>query len=169
MIKNIKVGSICEPTNRTDIILGMNMTFDDVLGIARPFVENIQRVREATLGSVISFQYDEGRNLHLLVCHQIGKGGWMDADKYVRYGMDYLWKADPFREYSIVSIGTGRVGRRDGADHAAIRTAMSTSFLPVDLFILDERAPIPAEMSAKILPFRMWDIERGEVPLRMAA
>lgn len=170
MIKDIKVGNILDISNSADIIVGMNTTFDDVFGIAKPFVENINRVRQVTLGSVISFNYDDARNLHLLVCHKIGKGGWVNADQYVRYGMDYLWKADSGRAYSAVRIGTGRVGRRDGADHSAIHTAMGTSFLPVDLFVLNEREEIPAEASAKIIPFRMWDMVQGEVPLqRMAA
>jgi hypothetical protein len=169
MIKDIKVGNILDRSNRADIIVGMNTTFADVFGIAKPFVDDIRKTRTVRLGSVISFNYDKTRNLHLLICHHIGKRGWTNADQYVRYGMDYLWKAGGDRKYSAVRIGAGRVGKRDGADQAAIHTAMGTSFLPVDLFILDEPAQIPAEATAKIIPFRMWDMVHGEAPIQQLA
>lgn len=64
--------------------------------------------------------------------------------------MDYLRQTEgPTEEFSIVQIGTGRVGIRDGADAVAIRTAMATSFLPADLFIYQK--PETVAKHAKVL------------------
>ena len=170
-IKSIRVGNILSPDNPTDIIIGMNAEFDDVTGIGKPFIDQIVKTRDVSLGSVITFDYDGSRQLHMLICHHLLKGGWDRADHYVRYGMDFLWNSDPNRDYSIVNIGTGRVGKRDNADHAAIRTAMSTSFLPVDLFVLNE-SERPAAAMAQVIPLkplRMWDMARGETDIRLAA
>ncbi len=171
MIKHIKVGNILDPSNKAHIIIAMNTEFDDVRGIGKPFVGKIKRTRSIKLGTVVSFDYDGSRELHMLVCHRLGKGGWENADQYVRYGMDYLWKCEPHHSYSIVNIGTGRVGKRDGADHMQIRSAIASSFLPVDLFVLNEPMQIPAEAAARIIPFRMWDMERGavQIPVQAAA
>ncbi|HEY0010913.1 MAG TPA: hypothetical protein VGB97_03330 [Candidatus Paceibacterota bacterium] len=115
----------------------MNTDFKDVRGIATRFVANIMPDMAPELGSVISFDFDGKRKLHLIICHEIGEGGWKNADKYVRFGMDYLDHLTDDRQHSIVQIGTGRVGRRDGADAPAIITAMAQSFLPVTLYIYD--------------------------------
>lgn len=172
MIKNLLVGNILDKDNRADIIIGMNTDFNDVFGIGKPFVRQIEKTRAVKLGSVITFDYDGTRELHMLVCHKLGRGGWKRAEQYVRYGMDYLWKHNPDRMYSVVNIGTGRVGKRDGADHMAIRSAIASSFLPVDLFILHEKEQIPAEAAANVVPIRplrMWDMEQGEAPIQVAA
>jgi hypothetical protein len=169
MIKDIKVGNILDRENRADIIIAMNAQFDDVQGIGKPFVARIKRTREVKLGSVVSFRYDRDRELHMLVCHNLGKGGWKTAEQHVRYGMDYLMHLAPDREYSIVKIGTGRVGKRDGANPAIIHSAMATSFLPVTMFVLNEPMEIPAEASASIIPFRVWNIDDGAKEIRVAA
>ncbi len=136
MLKSIKVGDITSPENPAHIIIGMNSQLNDVLGIGRRFVNKIRSVHPIKLGSVLSFKFDSTRNLHMIVCHHLGKNGWVGADMHVRYGMDYLWQTEDQAElFSVVEIGTGRVGLRDGADPAAIRTAIATSFLLVDLFI----------------------------------
>ncbi len=136
MITNIKVGDITSPKNPAHIIIGMNSQMNDVTGIGRPFVNKIRTAHPIKLGSVISFKFDETRNLHMLICHHLGKDGWFGSDMHVRYGMDYLWQTEAYTEaFSIVAIGTGRVGVRDGANDVAIRTAMANSYLPADLFI----------------------------------
>ena len=153
MIRDIKLGDITSPANPADIIIGMNSTLSDVTGIGLRFVREIKVLYPIVLGSVLSFAFTPERNVHMIICHTIGEGGWVHADRYVRYGLDFLWQAEAAqytgeggmdhlltgnsRRYSIVQIGTGRVGRRDGADHAAIRTAMAESFLPVDLYVYD--------------------------------
>jgi hypothetical protein len=172
MIEDIVVGDILSLQKKADIIIGMNTELSDVLGIGKRFVAQIRKTRSIALGSVISFEYDRTRELHMLVCHELGSGGWANADKNVRYGMDYLWNKRPDRKYSIVQIGTGRVGRRDGADHAAIRGAIASSYLRADLYVLPQDGDeIPAAATGRIhmAPVRMWDITRGEVPLQVAA
>lgn len=172
MIKSIEVGDILDPSNEADVIIGMNVSFADVRGIGKPFVERIQRTRIVTLGSVVSFDLDGSRELHMLVCHLLGEGGWKEADKYVRYGLDYLWKTRLGRSFSIVQIGTGRIGRRDGADPVAIHSAMADSFLSVHLYIYRPELAA-ARASEHIIPFRhplrMWDIEHGETPIPLVA
>lgn len=174
MIQDIVVGNILDKSNQRDIIIGMNVEFTDVLGIGAPFANRIRQTRAVTRGSVISFDFDGKRELHMLMCHRIGENGWEDAEQFVRYGLDYLWKTNVTgTEFSIVNIGTGRVGKRDKADQVAIRTAIATSFLPVRMFILDDKTHVPVQMEAQILPFtkptRIWDMEHGETAVRFAA
>jgi hypothetical protein len=143
----------------------MNSTLSDVLGIGRPFVDKIAAIHPIVRGSVLSFEFSPGRHLHMIICHDIGETGWIDADREVRFGMDYLWHTERMRRYSIVQIGTGRVGKRDGADPAAIRSAMAASFLPVDLYVYDPVAREAVEAAASAPPlraFRAWHPTRGE-------
>lgn len=171
MIKHIRVGNILDPENQADIIIGMNLEFKDVRGIGRPFIDRIRRTRAITLGSVVTFDYDGTRQLHMLVCHQIGKDGWASADAYVRYGLDYLWKFDPERKYSIVDIGTGRVGTRDGADQMLIHRAIADSHLETDLFVLDQRERISTEAVVRPGPQKplwMGDVVQGRIPIQVA-
>ncbi|MAZ56616.1 hypothetical protein CL653_02400 [bacterium] len=152
MIKDIKVGDITSPENPAHIIIGMNSQLNDVTGIGRPFANKIRTAHPIKLGSVLSFKFDATRNLHMLICHHLGKNGWAGSDMHVRYGMDYLWQTEKHTEvFSIVAIGTGRIGVRDDADAVAIRTAMANSYLPADLFIyqkpemavMHDEAPVP--------------------------
>ena len=139
MITAIKVGDITSPANPKHIIIGMNSQLNDVTGIGRPFVNKIRTAHPIKLGSVLSFEFDDTRDLHMLICHHLGADGWADSDRHVRYGMDYLWQTEKHTEaFSIVAIGTGRIGIRDGADAVAIQAAMANSYLPADLFIYPE-------------------------------
>lgn len=164
MIKNIVVGDITRPTNSADIIIGMNSTLSDVLGIGRRFVDKIAAIHPIVRGSVLSFEFTPERHLHMIICHDIGEAGWIDADREVRFGMDYLWHTERARRYSIVQIGTGRVGRRDGADPAAIRSAMAASFLPVDLYVYDPgvHEAVATAHQAPLRAFRAWHPVLGE-------
>ena len=172
MIHGITVGNIRHPNNKSDIVIGMNTTFADVKGIGAPYIKDIIRTRAITLGTVITFDFDGTRQLHMLICHKIGRAGWVNADQHVRYGMDHLWQRDNSRQYSIVQIGTGRVGKRDGADVPKIIRAIADSHLPVTMFVLNEGETIPVEATAQVSPFkpmRMWSKVGGEVPIRVAA
>jgi hypothetical protein len=173
MIIDIKSGDITARENPSDIVIGMNAQLTDVQGIGKPFISKIQRTRPLRLGSVLSFEFDRDRALHMLICHNIGKGGWKDAPNYVRFGLDYLWDKQPEVVHSIVRIGTGRVGMRDGADHASIHAAMAISHLKLELFVLpSERDLVAMEnllASPTLVPFRYWSEAEGEQPLRVAA
>lgn len=169
MIDNIRQADITLPNNPSDIIIAMNQTLSEVTGIGLSFVRQIKLSRPLVRGSVLSFEFTPARNVHVLICHKIGPNGWVDADKYVRFGMDFLWRNDAAllsdeggfdrpktaqpRRYSIVEIGTGRVGRRDGADHAAIRRAMEASHLHVDLYLYKPPAR-DKTVSAIVTPLR---------------
>jgi hypothetical protein len=173
MIIDIRHGDITTRENSSDIIIAMNTELGDVRGIGKPFVSKIARTRGLQLGSVFSFSFDTDRALHMLICHKLGTDGWTDADSYVRFGLDFLWQKQRDVEHSIVRIGTGRVGKRDGADHARILTAMATSHLKLRLFVLpDEREQVAMEnllSSPNLVPFRQWSRETGETPIRVAA
>ncbi len=92
----------------------------------------------------------------MLICHHLGKDGWVGADMHVRYGMDYLWQTEKHTElFSIVAIGTGRIGTRDGADTPAIRSAMANSYLPADLFIYQKPEKVAAH-DAVLLPLKAY-------------
>lgn len=101
----------------------------------------------------------------MLICHEIGKDGWACADEYVRFGMDYLWHTEGGRHYSAVQIGTGQVGKRDGADSTAIRSAMADSFLPIDLYVYLSTVRQVIEATTVHPPlraFRAWHPTHGE-------
>src|SRR4051812_21268231 len=105
MIESIVIGDILSPSNPRDIIIGMNTDLEDVTGIGLRFVRNVIPLLALDLGSVISFDFDQKRKLHMIICHKLGKGGWADAEQYVRFGLDYLEHLnDTGRQYSIVQI-----------------------------------------------------------------
>lgn len=155
----------------------MNTILEDVTGIGVPFVRKINLTNPIQLGSVLNFQFDNERMLHMLVCHDIGFGGWAKADKWVRLGLDYLWQASQDEghilhkaKFSIVRIGTGTVGRRDGALHQDILTAMATSHLDLTLFVRDEEAMVPVRKKQEPLhAFSAWHPMHGEERVRVAA
>ncbi|MES2994848.1 MAG: hypothetical protein V4681_02365 [Patescibacteria group bacterium] len=156
----------------------MNSSLADVTGIGLPFVKNSIPSQALQLGSVITYDFDGKRRLHMIICHDLGDGGWECSERYVRFGMDYLEHVDRIdtygeghRSYSIVRVGTGRVGSRDGADHIAINRAMADSFLIVDLYVW-KREELMADvraMRAPLKPYRAWSSSVGEVPLLLAA
>ena len=169
MIRDIIHGDITNPqVHSGDIIIGMNNTLSEPSAIGRPFLNNVTVLKEIDLGSVLSFRFEQGRQLHMLICHHVGVGGWAAADKYVRYCLDYLWQQHPDRHYGIVQIGSGPVGKRDGANVPEIRTAMAASFLGVDLVILPNDHEARTALGAPALvPFRVWDMGRGEREIPM--
>lgn len=165
MIKEIIVGDITSKDNRADIIIGMNSQLHDVTGIGTPFVNKVKTAHPIDLGGVLSFKFDEGRHVHMIICHHLGKDGWIGAEMHVRFGLDYLWKTEGNRrKFSIVQVGTGRVGTRDGADPVSIRTAMATSFLQVKLFIHNPLETKAAHVSLKrpMVAYRAWHPTMGE-------
>ncbi len=177
MIRHIVPGDITDPRNKADIIIGMNSALNDVTGIGLPFVKQSIPTRAIQLGSVISFNFDTNRKLHMLICHHLGEGGWAGADRHVRFGLDYLehlahMDEEPpvERDYSIVHIGTGRVGIRDGADKVAIHRAIADSHLTVDLFVYKkpEEAAV-VSMRTPLVPFRAWSPNFGEERMSLAA
>jgi hypothetical protein len=168
MLRDFTIGDITDPANQSDIIIGMNPKLSEASAIGRPFVKNTSVISQMKLGSVLTFRFDKKRLLHMLICHHIGRGGWKDADKYVRYSLDYLWQQHGGRSYSIVQIGKGPIGQRDGADISAIRTAMTTSFLEMDLYILPDYLEKRVGVSEiPIIPFRVWDMKKGEREIRV--
>ena len=165
MIKEIVVGDITSRLNRSDLIIGMNSQLEDVTGIGKRIVQKIKSNQPVLLGSVLSFKFDEQRNVHMIVCHNLGRGGWKGADMYVRFGMDYLWKTEASsKKFSIVEIGTGRIGKRDGADPMSIRTAMTNSFLVADLFIYNPREleAVHEVLALPLIAYRSWNAQHGE-------
>lgn len=173
MIQDIKVGDITSRSNKSNIIIAMNTTLEDVTGIGVPFVRKINPTHPIQLGSVLNFQFDKNRMLHMLICHGIGFGGWTDADKWVRFGLDYLWQASMTKnhllfdsEFSIVQIGTGEIGRRDGACAPEIRSAMAASHLNLTLFVRDKESQILVKKDREPLhPLSTWHPMYGEEKL----
>ena len=171
MIQDIVSGDITAPENPADIIIGMNSQLSDVTGIGRPFVNKLKTKHPIELGCVLSFEFDDERQLHMIICHHLGNGGWMGSDMHVRFGLDYLWQkpGHALRKFSIVKIGSGRVGQRDGANPAAILTSMTNSFLPVTLYLFNKRLQEEGVVAMKKPPLRalrVWHPNHGEeVPL----
>lgn len=173
MIIGHEVGDITSPQNSRDIIIAMNSSLEDVRGIGKPFVgDKILQNGELELGSVLTYDFsNDGRRLHMLICHKIGKGGWADAPQYIRFGLDHLWFHEGDRNYSIVNIGEGRVGKRDGADVAANNQAIATSFLKVTQFSLGDGETAVAIALQQVPPIIVWQPSHGyqDPPMRVAA
>ncbi len=173
MIVDIHHRDITDPWNKRDIVIGMNTQLAEASAIGRRVLIGKSLSRDLELGNVITFKFDEHRELHMVVCHSLGAGGWDGAHQHVRCGLDYLWQRSRggSREYSIVRIGTGPVGRRDGADFVAIHTAMADSFLPLHLFICDEEKQANANVVnlPPLQPRCVWRYSEGERELRVAA
>lgn len=137
-----------------DIIIAMNTELKELTRLGRRFVGgSISGPVEK--GSVLTFKYDELRRIHMIVIHDLEPNGWDGAEEYLRYGLDDLWKEaqeeDRDREFSIVQIGKGPVGRKYGADPIALRKAMEDSHLNMTLFIQDEKAPVAAAVRPKLI------------------
>jgi hypothetical protein len=152
MIQDVIPGDItnwCH--NKRDIIIGMNDSFIDVYGIGKPFVANLRDDLELPLGSVLNFNFGtRGQKLHMILCHKLGQSGWKNAEQHVRFALDFLHHHnDTDRKYSIVQIGKGRIGKRDGADYPAIHRSIADSYLPLNLFVFDA-VPIHEVVSAAI-------------------
>lgn len=172
------MGDITAPENKSDIIIGMNSQLSDVTGIGLPFVKDAVPTRAIQLGSVITYEFDTVRKLHMLICHSLGNGGWRDSERYVRFGLDYLAHVNQMEmeketNYSIVNIGTGRVGTRDGSDPIGIKRAMADSHLVIDLFVYTPPS-VHADVRAARAPLRLvgaWSPHYGEerIPLAAAA
>jgi hypothetical protein len=160
MIRKISPNDITtlDPDEPLDIVVGMNTRLEKLDSILLPRQWQADQKFPLQIGSVLSFQLDRMRKLHMLICHNLGNNGWVDAEKYIRIGMDYLWlKHGNNRDFSIVQIGAGRVGLAGGADTNRIRSAMAESFLPVTLFVKDSSEP------ADIRKIRSGQLSRPEV------
>lgn len=172
IIKNI-IGDIFDPKNQSDIVIAMNRTLDEPTALAARFTTKLKfnLKNPLPLGSVLSFNFDTERRLHMLICHEIGKGGWEKADKFIRFGMDYLdHNKEPDQKFSVVQIGTGPIGLRDGADLSAIMTAISTSFLPVTLYLREEAMVMTAgakRAPLSLVAYAAWTPHHGyeEIPV----
>jgi hypothetical protein len=144
MIKSLSPNDITtlNPVEPADIIVGMNTELKELDSLHLPQRWQSEQSYPLPLGSVLSFRLDRKRLLHMLICHSLKQNGWVDADKYVRIGMDYLWRLHGInRDFSIVQIGAGRIGTAGGADVNKIRAAMAASFLSVTLFVKDSERP----------------------------
>ncbi|MBU2103619.1 hypothetical protein KKD81_00130 [Patescibacteria group bacterium] len=171
------MADITDPENKSDIIIGMNSELSDVTGIGLPFVKDAIPTRAIQLGSVITFDFDATRRLHMIICHKLGLGGWASAEQNVRFGLDYLnhvnqmEDSDKRRKFSIVNIGTGRVGVRDAADPVGIKRAIADSHLIVDLFVFTPPVMLADVRAARapLRPVRTWSPNFGEEHLRVSA
>lgn len=167
MILDIVEGDILRKDNDADVIIGMNTMLEEVFGIGLRFAWQIQHNKPIPLGTVFSFKLDKMRKLHMIICHDLGENGWVSADKYLRFGMDYLWHSEAVRKFSMVKVGTGRVGNRDGADVASIMSAIASSHLPVTMYIHDPIETIAVEARAEVplhtlFAYRSWNPVGGE-------
>ena len=174
MITAIKVGDITGKENPADIVIGMNPMFGEASAIGHPFVSKIIPLDLAALGSVLTFDFEGTRQLHMIICHKLGPGGWKNSEKFVRFGLDYLWQtSSPQRLFSIVQIGLGPVGIIDGADYPLINRAMSDSHLEMTLYVRSEQeepeqSPRVTRAEAPLLlRFRQgWSFDKGVIPER---
>lgn len=158
---NITILNQDEPS---DIIIGMNTELGQLDSLLLPKQWHANLKAPFALGSVLSFQLDRKRQLHMLICHHLGKDGWRDADKYVRIGMDHLWlQYKEHRDFSVVKIGAGRVGAAGGANVNEIHEAMAASFLPVTLVMHEASRPVDISSikSTQLSRPKVWSPQTG--------
>ena len=150
-----------------DIIIGMNPEFKNLSDLAIQAL-NITEGNKINandcdldfLGTVVTFESeDTKRRVHMILCHT--PEDWNDADKYIKQGMNSIFYTQDEmgnlsggnhakRSYSIVKIGTGPEGIKNGADFSKIVEGMASSDLPVTMFVLPENQKalsITGEMS----------------------
>lgn len=170
MILDIVEGDILNPDVTDDIIIGMNSALGEVQGIGLPFTWQIQHTKPLKLGTVFSFELGADRKLHMIICHHLGEGGWEDSDRYLRFGMDYLRQTEGPRPCSMVKVGTGHIGKRDGADVPKILSAIADSHLAVTLYVYRPPGLVAVEAHAalplpRLVAYRSWNIEEGAMAL----
>lgn len=168
MIIGHQVGDIAAPQNHRDIIIAMNTSLAEPSKLSKSFVSDKYLTDgELELGTVLTYTFSgKGKNerlLHMVICHRIGVGGWQDTEKYLRFGLDYLWFTARNRKYSIVTIGEGRVGLRDGANIAAISRAIADSNLQMVQFQQGDAETVLALAIQKARPVMAWVPQFGQV------
>lgn len=141
-----------------DIIIGMNTELRELSELARNFVGG-SITGPVEKGSVLTFKYDGLRRIHMIIIHDLNPKGWEDGPKYLRLGLDLLWmqsqkeRGGEFmdgREFSIVQIGNGKVGKKYNANVFELEKAMHNSFLPLTLYTDKSTA---AAAAAAVAPF----------------
>lgn len=172
MILDFLAGDILADDVTDDIIIGMNSQLQEVQGIGLPFTWQIQHNKPLKLGTVFSFELDAVRKLHMIICHHLGQGGWENSDQYLRFGMDYIRQTEGPRPCSMVKVGTGHIGQRDGADVPKIISAIADSHLAVTLYVYRPHEPEAVEARValplpSLVAYRAWNHEDG--PLSLAA
>ncbi len=77
----------------------------------------------------------------LLVCHELGEGGWENAPEAIKRGFDTVGSTILLQDEEIatVAIGTGKTGRNQGASWDAIRAAMEASKANLVLYWENEK------------------------------
>ncbi len=78
-----------------------------------------------TLGEVLSYPFGE-KIFYALVCHSLDEGGWRNTPKIARECLDQIECADD-EEIAVVLMGSGPIGRMQGADVDAILEELEKS------------------------------------------
>lgn len=178
MTYNIKRGDILASGNTSDVIIAMSSSLTGKMCLELPYQVDYSKLHQPiALGDVLSLSFpsegekseESARQVHMLICHTLVEPGWAEADRYVRMGLDFLWRTQrPDQTFSIVEIGTGKEGGLlYGADTQAILKAMGDSYLEMDLYAYDEvmdrlemlvlrRSQIPP-----LKPSQVWSVRYG--------
>ena len=77
------------------------------------------------LGEVLTHK-DGDKTFYALVCHSVFHNGWSGTPRWVRKCLDQI-DVPTDTEIAVVLMGSGPVGRGNGADVAAIINAMEKS------------------------------------------
>lgn len=77
------------------------------------------------LGEVLTLTKD-GKTYHALVCHSFDGSGWKETPKVVRECLDKIDVPD-HEEIAVVLMGSGPIGRINGANIEAILKSMEES------------------------------------------
>ena len=168
MIIDIVEGDIMAQHDK-HIIFGINQELEEPNQSIKRYIDDIRKKfgKRLALGSYIEFRLNRiyEQKLYLVVCHNIGTGGWLNADKHVRFAFDSIYY-NTVGEYATVRIGNGFVGKRDGADDSSILTSIQTSFLPVRLYHTKERAHYNQQF--ELIPMQIWTPKSGHEQLMVA-
>jgi hypothetical protein len=89
MINTHIIANIFSEKFTHDIIFGMNPTFSELSKLAKQAIQNeLPPDKLLPLGSVITFRYNKDRLAHAIICHHLGENGWVNSEKYLRFGLD---------------------------------------------------------------------------------
>lgn len=141
----------------------MNTTLEDLTLLGSEYAGSLSKklTHPIELGSVLSFDMNGGgRMLHMLICHHIGYQGWREAPRFIKFCLNKieqdkrLYGTTGKMGFSIVHIGNGPIGTRDGSDPEENLRAIKESRLPVTLY----RRPRVSLEREKLFQFPPLDI-----------
>jgi hypothetical protein len=137
MIQNVVRGDILL-SGRKHILFGVNTEGYNDAGfagmIARRYLPQIANTGPMNLGDKLEFEA-EGKTFHALVCHSLGVDGWTNAPRVIEETLNRI-QLPAGEMLASIAMGSGLIGKMQGADPIEILGALHRSKPPIELYVL---------------------------------